>query len=102
MTRSEKAMEAMRLAGEREPLAVPAPAPAAPPPAPDRPAREVRERFGSRMKRGLQQMLKQEALALSGVRGERVTLEDVLEALTEEYRDDPALQERVRRRLEER
>lgn len=83
---------------------VPTPTPAAPAPARAAVASagpEARVHFGSRMQPALQTLIHQTSVELRGQLGRRVLLERVLEAIMEEYRDDPALRDRVARRIAE-
>lgn len=102
-------MTAMRAQSEAHPdtappATAPAPSPApVPPPVLDGPERVGRAgdrtSFGSTIRRDLHKMLRVEAPELSDVLGRRVLIEEILEGLLLEYRDDPALRERVRGRL---
>ena len=62
-------------------------------------APEGRTKLGTRMQLDLQMHLKRTALDLTSELGRRVSVEDVLEALVESYRDDAGVQERVKTQL---
>lgn len=85
------------------PPASPSTAPAAAVPAAPAPtvSAEARVHFGSRMRPSLQTLIHQTSVDLRGQLGRRVLLERVLEAIMEEYRDDPELRARVARRVGE-
>ena len=70
-------------------------------PAATRPRPAQRGTFSTRLRPELHHHLKQQVLALGWSLGKPVSMEDVLEAIMTEYRDDPALQERVRQRIDE-
>lgn len=77
-------------------------APAAPTPAPaPTVSAEARVHFGSRMRPSLQTLIHQTSVDLRVQLGRRVLLERVLEAIMEEYRDDPDLRARVAQRVGE-
>ncbi|GGR62830.1 hypothetical protein GCM10008959_26100 [Deinococcus seoulensis] len=98
-------------AATQQVLPAPTPPPASPPTAPAAvpavaaPAptvsAEARVHFGSRMRPSLQTLIHQTSVDLRGQLGRRVLLERVLEAIMEEYRDDPDLRARVARRVGE-
>ncbi|MCD0166803.1 hypothetical protein [Deinococcus sp. 12RED42] len=101
-------------AAAQQVLSAPTPAPASPPTAPvvvapaaptPAPAptvsAEARVHFGSRMRPSLQTLIHQTSVDLRVQLGRRVLLERVLEAIMEEYRDDPDLRARVARRVGE-
>lgn len=97
----------MREQAEAEPQAQPAtvaPVRPAEPAAPlvtvaAQPAPEARVHFGSRMRPSLQALIRRTSVDLQDQLGHRVQLERVLEAIMEEFRDDPALRQRVAQRI---
>lgn len=58
-----------------------------------------RGKFGTRLLPELQHMLRQDALGLQQARGRRCTIEELLEVLLIEYRENPALQARIREQI---
>lgn len=94
----------MREQAEAEPQVQPEPGRPAEPAAPlvtvaAPPAPEARVHFGSRMRPSLQALIRRTSVDLQDQLGHRVQLERVLEALMEEFRDDPALRQRVAQRI---
>ncbi len=63
------------------------------------PGAEARVHFGSRMRPSLQALIRRTSVDLQDQLGHRVQLERVLEAIMEEFRDDPALRQRVAQRI---
>lgn len=63
--------------------------------------RQAHAPLGSRMRPSLQTLIHQTSVDLRVQLGRRVLLERVLEAIMEEYRDDPELRARVARRVGE-
>jgi hypothetical protein len=94
----------MREQAEAEPQVQPAPVRPAEPAAPlvtvaAQSTPEARVHFGSRMRPSLQALIRRTSVDLQDQLGHRVQLERVLEAIMEEFRDDPALRQRVAQRI---
>lgn len=82
----------------REEASSPPPAPAPTPP-PPKPAEKAKRSVGTRLTPELHSWVRRTALDLTDELGRRVYVEQVLEALLLEMREDAALRGRVARRL---